>query len=720
MSVLVRLPGARSWFLLSMVVLSAAGHAHGQDPAPPWNDLLKSELVVVGQYRSHKNGTLSLEVVEVLRGKTCKAGDVLPVQRSQRIGFKFQVREDVKGNVNYVDRLLGANDTLHFPKMYFIDEVGKRIQESLITYNAEAPHVYFFAKQDQPVLDRADQVQPDRRRGWKRILDCKPADASFHILNTPTAESSRKALLDLVKTRDREALDGLLEGMLEPRANPQWVRTRELAERVLRSLGDRDGDVYEPVLKALSGGLGADYDNAYRLARVLARADSKRALADFKKLLQPRSGVSTDGILVSLHHLESEEGLDLMFEWMKAGRTQAYYSFEEMMFNRHSQGSGTRMVERARLQELAVPRLRKALQDRAFPSDVHNTAMFYANFRFLAEEPPLDYQGWRNGTGFDNANRCPHRDGFPDWQRLEWESKDDLEPFLKADLIEGRKRLKDGLANLPPAAANGPVERLILQHFAHRYGDADMVKEFKAPADPMIRFMEGNAARFHRLPFSQFMKEFEKTPKRSADYWSRVAALFPAHADFFFQEMEAMLLSEEKLNRDFAIYHLKDRLFWDFEFDADDYPYVNRKKLDALKPLLGRLSRSRDPLEMRGIMLQHFGVKLEGPPGRGWLPAVEAAVLRWNPVIHMNALCVLGMIEEDPAVMRFANYPLTMRQKELEGHLKQRRAKNQNVPAQTAEQFQAVWKAHVGQKDVPEVCLVRCRPFALTKRVRTE
>src|SRR4051794_38035564 len=124
MSVLVRLPGARSWFLLSVVVLSAASHAHGHAPPPPWNELLQRELVVVGQYRRHKNGTLSLEVVEVLRGKTCKAGDVLPVKQSQRIGFKFQVREEVKGNVNYVDRLLGANDTLHFPKMYFIDEVG--------------------------------------------------------------------------------------------------------------------------------------------------------------------------------------------------------------------------------------------------------------------------------------------------------------------------------------------------------------------------------------------------------------------------------------------------------------------------------------------------------------------------------------------------------------------------------------------------------------------
>src|SRR5262249_16415576 len=151
----------------------------------------------------------------------------------------------------------------------------------------------------------------------------------------------------------------------------------------------------------------------------LARADSRRALGDFKKLLDGGARISTDGILVSLHHLESTEGLDLMFEWMQNGREQAYYAFEAMMFNRHTNGTTRRMVERARLQELAVPRLKKLLKDGSLPKEVHNIAMFYANFRFLVEEPPLDYQGWRVGTGFDNTNRCPRRDGFPDWQRLE-------------------------------------------------------------------------------------------------------------------------------------------------------------------------------------------------------------------------------------------------------------------------------------------------------------
>lgn len=675
--------------LVVLVGLSMAIAAVAEEPAPPWNPVLKSELVVAGRYKSHNNGVLSLQVDEVLRGKTCKAGDTLPVKLAPAIGFKFYVTETVKGNLVSLDKFFATNDTLHNPRMLFIDEIDKQVHETLITYNAEIPHIYFFAKESPALLDRPIQVQADRRRGWKRILDGK-RDLAFEMLYAPGYEVSSKAVAEVFKTRDREAIVGLLEGLLEPsRAHPSSVRTPEFAERVLRSLGDKDGDVYGPALKALSSELGGSYDHAFRLARILARADSKRALADFKKLLQPGSRISTDGILVSLHHLESEEGLDLMFEWMKEGRVQAYYSFEEMMFNRYPSGA-TQMVKRARLQELAVPRLKKALKDRAFPDDVHTVAMFYANFRFLVEEPPPNEIS-RNGPGFDHVNRCPRRNGFPEWDRLEYESQGDLEQILRADLVEGRKRLSDRMGNAPKAGPDGQFELEILNYLAHRYGDADMVKTFTKPPEPIVRFMETDAARFHRVTLSHYLKLFDKSPKLIRDYWPQMAALFPAHTDIFFREIHALLVSENKSLREFAIYQLKDRFLWDFGFDADDYPFVNRQKLEALKPLFDRFSQSKDILEMRGILLQHFGIKLEGRPGRSWLPALETAVLRWNPIIHLNALCMLGMIEEDTEIMRFAGYPLSVRQKELEAHRKQRRAKR-NDAQWKPDQFEAPWK----------------------------
>src|SRR5262249_48316952 len=152
--------------------------------------------------QSHKNGVLSLHVVDVLRGKACKPGDVLPVKLSQSIGFKFQVLEEVKGNAVYVERLVAANDKLHRPRMFFIDEQDKQIQESLITYSADVPPVYFSARRPQPLLERPDRARPARRRGWKRLLEGKPADLSFQLLWAVESEISRKAVVELFKTRD--------------------------------------------------------------------------------------------------------------------------------------------------------------------------------------------------------------------------------------------------------------------------------------------------------------------------------------------------------------------------------------------------------------------------------------------------------------------------------------------------------------------------------------
>jgi hypothetical protein len=362
-----------------------------------------------------------------------------------------------------------------------------------------------------------------------------------------------------------------------------------------------------------------------------------------------------------------------------------------MMFDRV--GSG-RTVQRARLQELAVPRLKKLLNSRALPKEVFSTAMFWSNFCFLAEEPPFEARNWQmtNGPSFDAANRCPRRDGFPAWEHVEAEN--DLEPILKADLVEGRKRLKDRLAKAARPGANGPFDLLILQSLAHRYGDGDMARKFKRPLDPIVRVRHAdtNKANMRGVPFSDFLPAFEDTLKLSPDYKVRLLVLFPDHADAYFRELEGLIVSEEKSQREFAIRQLEETFFWNFDFHADEYPASCKRKLDAIEPLLTRLGRSRDILAMRGMLLEHFGIRLVGPPGRGWLPAVEAAALRWNAVVHLNAMCVLGMIEEDTEVMHFINRPPSVREKELQGYLTQRRAKRIEVAARTPDRLQALWK----------------------------
>ena len=100
----------------------------GAPPALDWNDLLKCELVVVGQLKSHVGASISLQIVEVLRGQSCKAGELLPVKLSQAFA--------VKSSPRYGDRIKpGAQ----IPRICFVHEDGPRLHEVSIVYDAERP-----------------------------------------------------------------------------------------------------------------------------------------------------------------------------------------------------------------------------------------------------------------------------------------------------------------------------------------------------------------------------------------------------------------------------------------------------------------------------------------------------------------------------------------------------------------------------------------------------
>jgi hypothetical protein len=710
------------WFFPSVICLSlATGNVHGQEAAPPpWSDLLKNEFVVVGRYASHKNGVMSLQVVEVLRGKACKPGDILPVKFTQKFGFKFTFVE----NGQFAQRILVANDDdMKWPQLVLVEEKDGQLHETVLTA-PRALHTYFFDREAELVLDRPDQLQPDRRRGWKQALEGKPVDLSFQILYDLESETSRKAIRELARTRDKEAIAGLIEAMTQEPSSPRVYLGRQVAKRVLLSLGDKDGDVYDPVRKTLKPNTAVGTTAVF--AELGPRLDRKRALADFKELFKqgqaPMSGISIAELCCALTELESEEGLDLMFEWMHSGNIigiYAYGALQRVCFDRLGpypngaqilQRQSEDMVQRAKMQDLALPRMKKLLKNQALPVNVYQSAMMWPNFSFVVEEPPNGAQIWplNNGLGF-NANRCPSRNGFPKWEQVVLEAQNDVEPVLKADLIEGRKLLKDRLARAPQPGPNGPFDLLVLQSLAHRYGDMDMVKKFKKPGDPIVRVRGNDTSKANQgVPLSDFKPAFEDTLKLSPDYRVRLRALFPEHAGLFFRELETLIVSEDKEQREFAISQLEEMFFWNFDIDPDQYAFACKRKLEKIKPLLDRLSRSSDILEMRGMLLQHFGVKLEGPPGTKWLPAIEAAALRWNTVVHLNAMCVLGMIEEAPEIMSLVNNAPSIREKVLQAHLKKLRAKS-GAAARTAKELESLWKdLDHGRADPPGSPAVSC------------
>src|SRR5262249_45238437 len=142
----------------------------------------------------------------------------------------------------------------------------------------------------------------------------------------------------------------------------------------------------------------------------------------------------------------------------------------------------------------------------------------------------------------------------------------------------------------------------------------------------------------------------------------------------YFREIISLLESNDEGRMYFAFVHqLQNHFFWDFDLDPKDFSPVIRRKVAEIKPLLERMSKG-DLLLMRGELLKHFGIKLEGPPGKAWLPAVQAASLHWNSTVKLNALHVLGMIEEDSELTGYANYPWIQRKDALEAHLKENRA----------------------------------------------
>jgi HEAT repeat protein len=645
--------------------------------------LLDCETVVKACYQSHKGSELSLEIVEILRGKAGKPGEVLKVKLSGAGVVKLSPR----WGGSEAERRKGP-----VPSILFVHEQGMTTQTIPATYDAAEPHVYFFPKANNLRLDGPSQIQTNRRGAWKLALEGKPLPLSFRLLYDINSSASREAIEELFRTREKEAIADLVDAILVPRGSPRWIETQQFAERALATLGDRNGDVYEPVLKALSGPAGLHYDFSFHLVRILALGDKKRALADFKALLSgPRPRVSPASVIWGMNALDTKEGLDYLLELLEAGGPQALESLKAMMYN--EQALAVRMVNRARIQEMAAPRLQKIIKSGVLSKEQQGFAMFREYFRSLVEKVPDNELHWF-GVMPHGMNH-PAKKTFPDWNRLVYEANGDPEKLLNADLVVGRQLIRN-LISKPDLTWK--VTPAILEHLSFQYGDPEMVRQFKKPPERVVRYRDTHTANVHRTTHSEFMKLFKETPKLGDAYWARLAGLFPDFPEDYFREILSLLESNSEHHRHFAIVHqLQNHFFWDFDLDPKDLAPVIRQRVAEIKPLLERMSKG-DLLTMRAELLRHFGIKLEGPPGKGWLPAVQAAALHWNPTVKLNAVRVLSMLEEDSELTSFANYPWMQRREALEAHLKQTREKLKKLASLTGAGLEGAWK-NLGSDD---------------------
>jgi hypothetical protein len=161
--------------------------------------------------------------------------------------------------------------------------------------------------------------------------------------------------------------------------------------------------------------------------------------------------------------------------------------------------------------------------------------------------------------------------------------------------------------------------------------------------------------------------------------------LFDDQPEEYLRRLLGLITSGNQAEFQYAILQLENQFHWNFDLalwdncvvstrnHIMDLPPVIERKVEKIRPLLARLSKAGSVLEKRGVVLRHFGVALEGPPGKAWLPAIEKAAMSWNHTISVNALYVLGDLLEDADVMQFNAVPVPFRKHAMDVHFKQKR-----------------------------------------------
>jgi HEAT repeat protein len=491
-------------------------------------------------------------------------------------------------------------------------------------------------------------------------------------------EFKPEAVEALYKTRDKAAIAKMLTILLE---RPSYGPRDKAAELILQTLGDKDGDLYEPTKKTLLAMKLGDGDGGWqtiRVARILARCDSQRAYRDFCDLLDkaPSPGLKK-AIIHALPDLESEDGLKLLFRYLQGGGNDAETALDSVVRLMYPERDHTPQITHrakrmpsarwAKVQDLAVPLLQKLLKEKVLPGDVQQRALWGQNFIYLVDEAKY-YVLPQQFIGID-TNGAPRQKKVPaemgDWGP---EAGFEIDKALRDDIVTGRKMLAEALGRKDQLK---PSERAHLLWLQTLYGDPDEALIARVKPEPRPVLFRCGQTNFQPRwePLADFVKRLDAEPlPTDLSQKPGLEPLYPHHLDEYLKRAAAFVLSQKPREREYGLYCLESRFNWTFGLDADDPAPALARTLQEIKPLLDLMGRGT-LVEARGALLVHFGVKLDGPPGKAWLPAVEKAVLSWNPTIRFNAARILSMLRGDTHLMRFATVSPFSREMELKLHL---------------------------------------------------
>lgn len=382
----------RAAFVVALV-LAAAGPAcpvraeliMDPQPAMRWQEMTDAELVVVAKYQGHKEATLELSVVRVLKGDQVKPGDLITVRlehwysvetRPVSDGFRERPKDD------------------GLPRLCYKQPMGfGNLSPQQVLPDVRQPAIYFFTKASAPVLDRRGQVQPEfMAQGWSQAVSKKPMDLSFRLLQPVDGDLQRAALEELYKTRDPKVIQTLSEWVLTSPAEGymfmrQWPGLGP--EEILARIGDRAGDLYDPLYKHWSA--EAEQPRPYwrfRVATILARIDRERAMGDFTKVILAQDPRLATPAMSAMQYVRTARAVawlcDTAFD--QANPELASQALEQLRSELSTEISPNDGVSEAQLQGWARPRLEQALTSPTVPEATKD--QIRKKFAFLLQGPP--------------------------------------------------------------------------------------------------------------------------------------------------------------------------------------------------------------------------------------------------------------------------------------------------------------------------------------------
>ena len=275
-----------------------------------WDDMVGCELVVLARYESHGDGKLLVRVERVLKGEGVKVGDVLSVALQHR----YSIQTGSTGVEFWRQKDRDPDGT---PKLCYASQINNpgRVVPCEIDADVRKAALYFFPKADGLVLRQLGQVLlPLFADGWEQAVNGRPSGLVFRLLQDVNREVQERALEELYRSRDPKVIRQLVEWTIHPPEKRGTGQSWDIlvdGSRTLARVGDRDGDVYDPLWAWLmgEGRRGAVHD-LRRVARTLARAAPERAFREFSALLRTGERWQREIAVRALPHVRTEAAVD--------------------------------------------------------------------------------------------------------------------------------------------------------------------------------------------------------------------------------------------------------------------------------------------------------------------------------------------------------------------------------------------------------------------------